>query len=216
MSTTSQTMPPEDNRISGTEMVFRPTDVVPKDEPEDGAADDRNGASEKDSAGMRKKVGALKGREGKYLTFTLAKEEYGIGILKIKEIIGMIPITYVPQTPPFVKGVINLRGKVIPVIDLRLRFNMDAMEYNERTCIVVVEIGRRSTDITIGLVVDSVSEVLNIKHEDIEDTPTFGTTLDTDYIFGMAKIDSRVKILLDIDTVLGGDEIAVLKETAEV
>jgi purine-binding chemotaxis protein CheW len=188
----------------------------PMDEPEDGAANDRNGSAEEDSAAPQKKVGALTGKEGKYLTFTLAQEEYGIGILKIKEIIGMIPITSVPQTPPFVKGVINLRGKVIPVIDLRLRFNMEAMEYNERTCIVVVEIGRRSTDITIGLVVDSVSEVLNIKHEDIEDTPTFGTTLDTDYIFGMAKIDSRVKILLDIDTVLGGDEIAVLKETAEM
>lgn len=219
MSMTSQTTPPEDNRISGPEMAFRPSDVPmnnPMDEPEDGAADDRNGSAEEDSAVPRKKVGALTGREGKYLTFTLAQEEYGIGILKIKEIIGMIPITSVPQTPPFVKGVINLRGKVIPVIDLRLRFNMEAMEYNERTCIVVVEIGRLSTDITIGLVVDSVSEVLNIKHEDIEDTPTFGTTLDTDYIFGMAKIDSRVKILLDIDTVLGGDEIAVLKETAEV
>jgi purine-binding chemotaxis protein CheW len=188
----------------------------PMDEPEDGAANDRNGSAEEDSAAPQKKVGALTGKEGKYLTFTLAQEEYGIGILKIKEIIGMIPITSVPQTPPFVKGVINLRGKVIPVIDLRLRFNMEAMEYNERTCIVVVEIGRRNTDITIGLVVDSVSEVLNIKHEDIEDTPTFGTTLDTDYIFGMAKIDSRVKILLDIDTVLGGDEIAVLKETAEM
>lgn len=219
MSTTSQTTPPEDSRISGPEMAFRPSGV-PMDDmmdaPEGDAADDRNGSAEEASAARRKKAGTLTGREGKYLTFTLAQEEYGIGILKIKEIIGMIPITSVPQTPPFVKGVINLRGKVIPVIDLRLRFNMEAMEYNERTCIVVVEIGRRSTDITIGLVVDSVSEVLNIKHEDIEDTPTFGTTLDTDYILGMAKIDSRVKILLDIDTVLGGDEIAVLKETEQV
>lgn len=219
MRTTSQTTPPKDSRISGPEMAFRPSGV-PMDDlmdaPEGEAADDRNGSAEEASAARRKKAGALTGREGKYLTFTLAQEEYGIGILKIKEIIGMIPITSVPQTPPFVKGVINLRGKVIPVIDLRLRFNMEAMEYNERTCIVVVEIGRRSTDITIGLVVDSVSEVLNIKHEDIEDTPTFGTTLDTDYILGMAKIDSRVKILLDIDTVLGGDEIAVLKETEQV
>jgi purine-binding chemotaxis protein CheW len=178
--------------------------------------DHRGGSEESASMVQRKKVDALTEREGKYLTFTLAQEEYGIGILKIKEIIGMIPITSVPQTPPFVKGVINLRGKVIPVIDLRLRFNMESMQYNERTCIVVVEIRRRVADITIGIVVDSVSEVLNIKHEDIEDTPTFGTTLDTDYILGMAKIDNRVKILLDIDTVLGGDDISILKESAEM
>ncbi|MEJ2661463.1 MAG: chemotaxis protein CheW [Desulfobacteraceae bacterium] len=153
-------------------------------------------------------------REGKYLTFTLAGEEYGIGILKIKEIIGMMPITSVPQTPQFVKGVINLRGKVIPVVDLRLRFAMEAIDYNERTCIIVVEIGGRGADIVIGIVVDSVSEVLNIKSEDIEDTPTFGTRLNTDYILGMAKMEGKVKILLDIDTVLSQDEIHMLQKAA--
>ena len=106
-------------------------------------------------------------QEGKYLTFTLAQEEYGIGILKIKEIIGMMPITTVPQTPDFVKGVINLRGKVIPVMDLRLRFGMEGIEYNERTCIIVVEIEGSTGLLQIGIVVDSVSEVLNIKAEDI-------------------------------------------------
>lgn len=214
MSTTSQTTPPEGSALSKPKMAFMPADQDM--EASKGATGETSNAATEGKESYRKKVGGLSDREGKYLTFTLDREEYGIGILKIKEIIGMIPITSVPQTPSFVKGVINLRGKVIPVIDLRLRFNMEAMEYNERTCIVVVEIGRRSTDITIGLVVDSVSEVLNIKHEDIEDTPTFGTSLDTDYILGMAKIDSRVKILLDIDTVLGGEEIAVLKETAEM
>jgi purine-binding chemotaxis protein CheW len=153
-------------------------------------------------------------REGKYLTLTLAGEEYGIGILKIKEIIGMMPITSVPQTPKFVKGVINLRGKVIPVIDLRLRFAMDAIDYNDRTCIIVVEIGGRGTDIVIGIVVDSVSEVLNIKNEDIEDTPTFGTSLNTAFILGMAKMEGKVKILLDIDAVLSAEDLDTLAKAA--
>ncbi|MDY6842623.1 MAG: chemotaxis protein CheW, partial [Thermodesulfobacteriota bacterium] len=120
-------------------------------------------------------VKTIADREGKYLTFTLAEEEYGISILKIKEIIGMMPITFVPQTPEFVKGVINLRGKVIPVVDLRLRFGMESIDYTERTCIIVVEIEGQADTVLTGIVVDSVSEVLNIKGEDIEDTPTFGT-----------------------------------------
>jgi len=153
-------------------------------------------------------------REGKYLTFSLADEEYGIGILKIKEIIGMMPITSVPQTPGFVKGVINLRGKVIPVVDLRLRFGMSSIDYDDRTCIIVVEIGAHGVDVVIGIVVDSVSEVLNIKGEEIEDTPTFGTSLNTDYILGMAKMDGKVKILLDIDEVLGADELECLAKAA--
>lgn len=149
-------------------------------------------------------------RDGKYLTFTLGKEEYGIGILKIKEIIGMMPITPVPQTPTYVKGVINLRGKVIPVIDLRLRFSMEAADYTDRTCIVVVETAGGAGTVMIGVVVDAVSEVLNIKAEDIEDTPTFGTKLETDHIRGMAKVGGGVKILLDIDRVLCGDELVLI------
>jgi purine-binding chemotaxis protein CheW len=163
---------------------------------------------------MQERFSTIADREGKYLTFTLAEEDYGIGILKIKEIIGMMAITSVPQTPKFVKGVINLRGKVIPVVDLRLRFAMESIAYSERTCIIVVEIGGRGTDIVIGIVVDSVSEVLNIKSEDIEDTPTFGTALNTDYILGMAKIEGKVKILLDIDEVLNQDEIQMLEKSA--
>ncbi len=159
-------------------------------------------------------VTAMADKEGKYLTFSLTDEEYGIGILKIREIIGMLPITSVPQTPPFVKGVINLRGKVIPVVDLRLRFSMDGIDYTERTCIIVVEIEGQSGTVMIGIVVDAVSEVLNIKGEDIEDTPTFGTRLNTDYILGMAKMEGGVKILLDIDRVLSGEEIAVLEKAA--
>lgn len=151
-------------------------------------------------------------RGGKYLTFTLAGEEYGIGILKIKEIIGMMSITTVPQTPDFVKGVINLRGKVIPVIDLRLRFGMEPMEYTDRTCTVVVEINGASGTILIGTVVDSVSEVLNIKREDIEDAPTFGTRLNTESILGMAKVEGSVKILLDIDRVLDMEKMGLVDE----
>lgn len=153
-------------------------------------------------------------KEGKYLTFTLANEEYGIGILKIKEIIGMMPITPVPQTPEYVKGVINLRGKVIPIVDLRLRFGMEAMDYTERTCIIVVEMAGKASTVQIGIVVDAVSEVLNIKGEDIEDRPTFGTELSLDYIFGMAKMEGGVKILLDIDRVLSAEEVGALEKMA--
>lgn len=163
---------------------------------------------------MDQTVKAMKEQEGKYLTFSMADEEYGIGILKIKEIIGMMPITSVPQTPEFVKGVINLRGKVIPVIDLRLRFGMVEKEYNERTCIIVVETQGDAGAVTIGIVVDSVSEVLNIKANEIEETPTFGTRLNTDYILGMAKMEGGVKILLDIDRVLSTDEVSMLEMAA--
>jgi purine-binding chemotaxis protein CheW len=159
---------------------------------------------------MNQAITAMADREGKYLTFTLDEEDYGIGILKIKEIIGMMPITPVPQTPEHVKGVINLRGRVIPVVDLRLRFGMDSIDYNERTCIIVVEIEGEAGTVMIGIVVDSVSEVLNIKAEEIEDTPTFGTKLNTDYILGMAKMEGGVKILLDIDQVVSSREISAL------
>lgn len=152
-------------------------------------------------------------KTGKYLTFTLAQEQYGIGILKIKEIIGMMPITTVPRTPVFVRGVINLRGKVIPVIDLRLKFDMEKSDYDERTCIIVVEIDSDEMTVLIGIIVDSVSEVLNIQKSDIEPTPGFGSALDTDYILGMAKMDGGVKILLDIDKVLNTKEIKILNKT---
>lgn len=150
--------------------------------------------------------------QGKYLTFSLAGEEYGIGILKIKEIIGMMPITTVPRTPEFVKGVINLRGKVIPVVDLRLRFGISPIAYDERTCIIVVEVDNAAGMVRIGIVVDSVSEVLNVSSEQIEPPPAFGTTLNTDYVSGMAKVEKSVKILIDIDRVLSAEEIEMMKQ----
>jgi purine-binding chemotaxis protein CheW len=142
-------------------------------------------------------------RDGKHLTFTLAGEDYGMGIIKVKEIIGMMTITTVPQTPAYVKGVINLRGKVIPVVDLRLKFGMESLTYTERTCIIVTETEMEGRHLLIGILVDSVSEVLNIKTGDVEDCPNFGSSLNMDYILGMAKIGGGVKILLDIDKVLG-------------
>ncbi len=147
-----------------------------------------------------------KEREQKYLTFKLADEEYGIEILKVKEIIGMMPITSVPRTPDFYKGVINLRGKVIPVVDLRLRFGMEEKEYSLQTCIVVVEVTEDGMTETTGIVVDAVSEVVNIKPEDTEEAPTFGDMVNTQFISAMAKTGGGVKILLDIDRVLGTNQ----------
>ena len=151
---------------------------------------------------------------GKYLTFTLDKEEYGIALLKVKEIIGMMPITSVPQTPEYVKGVINLRGKVIPVSDLRLRFEMAAADYTDRTCIIVVEIHGEETTIQVGIVVDAVSEVMNIKAEEVEEAPSFGTKVETDYILGMANMEGQVKILLDIDRVMTREAIIQTEQAA--
>ena len=147
-----------------------------------------------------------KERESKFLTFTLAGEEYGIKILKVKEIIGMMPITSVPKTPQFYKGVINLRGKVIPVVDLRLRFGIEEHEYTPKTCILVVEVDNGGANETVGVVVDSVSEVISLKMEDTEPPPDFGEMVETDYIDGMAKTDGGVKILLNIDKVLGAQQ----------
>jgi len=163
---------------------------------------------------MDQAVKAMADKEGKYLTFSLANEEYGIGILKINEIIGMMPVTTVPRTPEFVKGVINLRGKVIPVMDLRLRLKMEPMGYTDRTCIIVVEIESQAGMVQIGAVVDSVSEVLNVGGNDIEETPSFGTKLDTEYILGIAKMEGGVKILVDIDKVLTSDELCLLEKVA--
>ena len=145
--------------------------------------------------------------EGKYLTFTLEGEEYGVGILKIREIINMMPVTALPQTPDYVKGVINLRGKVIPVVDLRLKSGLEEAEYTERTCIIVVEISNEWGDAVTGIIVDGVSEVLNIKAQDIEGPPSFGTGMDVDFILGMAKKEGGVKILLDIDRLLSAEDM---------
>jgi purine-binding chemotaxis protein CheW len=148
------------------------------------------------------------GREGKYLTFALGAEEFGLEILKVREIIGYKDITAGPQTPEYVKGVINLRGQVIPVIDLRMKFAMDEAEVTEQTCIIVVEISQGTIQFQTGIVVDHVSEVLDIAGGDIEDAPQFDSDVDSSFILGMGKIGETVKILLDIDKVLGGEDFS--------
>ena len=153
-------------------------------------------------------------KAGKYLTFKLADEDYGISLLKVREIIGMMPITSVPRTPEFVKGVINLRGKVIPVTDLRLRFDMSESDYTDRTCIIVVEVQGQDTTVQVGIVVDAVTEVLPVKAEEIEPPPEFGAKVDTNYILGIANMENSVKILLDIDRVLTTEETAMLQKVA--
>jgi len=142
---------------------------------------------------------------GKYLAFALGKEEYGLPVLKVREIIKVMDITHVPQVAAHVRGVINLRGKVIPIIDLRLKFGFPAQDYTERTCIIVVEVALAGNKVMMGIVVDSVSEVLNIAGADIDDAPDFGGRTRTDYILGLAKVKGTVKILLDLDRVLGAD-----------
>ncbi len=150
---------------------------------------------------------SLADKEGKYLTFALANEEFGLEILKVREIIGYMEITAVPRTPPYVKGVINLRGQVIPVVDLRAKFGMETTETTDQTCIIVVEITQDGRKFNTGIVVDHVSEVLDIAGEEIEESPQFGATVETDFILGMGKIGETVKILLDIDKVLAGDNL---------
>lgn len=147
---------------------------------------------------------------GKYLTFQLGDEEYGLEILKVREIIGLLDVTFVPQTESFVRGVINLRGKVIPVIDLRRKFDLERRDDDERTCTIVVEVTSPSGQrLLMGIVVDQVREVVNVRGEDIEPTPSFGSHMDTDYILGMAKVDSGVKILLAIDRVVGDSQLVL-------
>lgn len=140
---------------------------------------------------------------GKFLTFKLAGEEYGLEILKVREIIGIMPFTTVPQTPNYVKGVINLRGKIIPVFDLRIKLGLPENQYNHETCIIVVGVN----DILVGVIVDTVSEVIDVDASEIEPTPNFGKHIDTSYITGIGVKDSDAKILLDIDKILSDEDI---------
>jgi purine-binding chemotaxis protein CheW len=149
-------------------------------------------------------------RDGKYLTFALAHEQYGLEILKVREIIGYMDVTAVPQTPHYVKGVINLRGQVIPVVDLRAKFGMEAVDVTDQTCIIVVEIDQRQRKSNTGIIVDRVQGVLDIDAKDIEEAPQFDASINTDFILGMAKVGESVKILLDIDKVLVREELAAM------
>jgi len=154
-------------------------------------------------------------RQGKYLVFQLGREEFGVRVVKVREIMGLQEITSVPQTQDFVRGVINLRGKVIPVIDLRRKFRLEDLQDTQRTCIVVLQVAHEGGDIMMGVIVDGVSEVLTIQENEIEDTPEFGDDVQMPYILGMAKVKGAVKILLDIDQVLTNNEIRGLSRPTQ-
>jgi purine-binding chemotaxis protein CheW len=146
-------------------------------------------------------------RAGKYLVFALGREEFGIRVMNVREIMGIQDITAVPHTPSYLKGVINLRGKVIPVVDLRTKFGLPTVEHTQRTCIIVVQILQDAHSMLMGIIVDGVAEVLNLAPGDIEDTPDFGHGVSTPYLLGMAKVKDRVKILLNIDEVMATQEL---------
>ncbi|MCD6534946.1 MAG: purine-binding chemotaxis protein CheW [Deltaproteobacteria bacterium] len=149
----------------------------------------------------------------KFLTFALANEEYGINVMEVKEIIGMMPVTVLPQTPVYVKGVINLRDKVIPIIDLRCKFNLEQVEPTERTCIIVIETEDQNHTL-VGLIIDSVSEVINLKGDEVEPAPAMQTQFNEQLILGLAKCENGVKILLDIDKVINYDELSEIEQEA--
>ena len=159
---------------------------------------------------IQDKSEAGKARAGKFLTFKLGDEVYGLEILKVQEIIGIMKVTAVPGTPSFMRGVINLRGKIIPVVDLRLKFSMEMKEDTQKSCIIVVQIQLKTKKLIMGIVVDEVSEVLNIIQDQIEDPPSFGSSVDTAFILGMGKVGQKVIMLLDIDKVLSAGDLEVV------
>ena len=160
----------------------------------------------------------LKELEGKYLTFNLMEEYYGVSVKWILQIIAIPDITKIPKTPPFVMGVINLRGKIIPVIDLRLKFGLPTQEYNERTSIVIIKVQGENAEVYIGIIVDKVNEVLDIHMKEIEKTPAFGVDFDAQYILGMAKVKNKVVTLLNIDKILTHIELTnfIIKDPVPV
>jgi purine-binding chemotaxis protein CheW len=152
-------------------------------------------------------LSAIDGRAGKYLAFHVGAEEYAIGVLGVREIMGMQDVTAVPHTPAYIKGIINLRGKVVPVIDLRLKFQMPQADYTARTCIVVVNVPGDAGGVLMGVIVDAVSEVVNVVAGEIENPPDFGEGISIPYLIGIAKSKGTVKLLLNIEQVLTASEL---------
>ena len=150
-------------------------------------------------------------RAGKYLTFFLASEEYGVDILKVQEIIGWMPITPVPLTAKYILGVINLRGKIHPIMDLKIKFGMEQCQITDETCIIVI----KTASLMMGVLVDKVSEVVNLVSSDIEETPSFGAEINTEYLLGVGKAGGRVRLLLDIEKIITASDIIHLKKAAE-
>ncbi len=150
-----------------------------------------------------------------FLTFVVAGEEYGVDILKVQEIKGWTPVTRIPNTPPHVQGVLNLRGTIVPIVDLRMRFNLDAIDYTPTTVVIVLSLMNEGRERTFGIVVDAVSDVLNIAQTDIRPKPDFGTVVDVDFINGLATVDEHMVMLLDIDCLLHPDEITAVAAVGE-
>lgn len=152
---------------------------------------------------------------GKYLTFNLDNEEYGLEIIKVQEIIGLMPITKVPRVPDYMRGVINLRGRIIPTIDLRTKFGLERVNDTDRTCIIVVEIEGSKGKINVGIIVDQVAEVLDVAANEIDFAPEFGTSLNTEFILAVGIVKDEVKILLDIDEVLTAEDMHAVASIAD-
>jgi purine-binding chemotaxis protein CheW len=158
---------------------------------------------------------------GKYLTFQLGNEAYGIGIMKVQEIVGVMAVTRVPKLPHFVRGLVNLRGKVIPVFDLRLKFGLEGREDTDRTCIIVVRLsldgGKNagSDEVTLGIIVDEVSEVVNVPENQIEPAPAFGAEVDISFLLGVGKLGNKVVMLLDADRILPREELLAATHHSE-
>jgi purine-binding chemotaxis protein CheW len=158
----------------------------------------------------------LAGLAGKYLTFRLASEEYGLEIIKVQEIIGLLPVTHVPRVPDYVRGVINLRGRIIPTVDLRAKFGLERIPDTEKTCIIVVEVkSNKGTKVSVGIIVDEVAEVLDVGADEVDNAPEFGTALSMDFILGVGIVKGGVKILLDIDKVLSSEDVRVAAAIAQ-
>lgn len=159
---------------------------------------------------MGTQAGKIDSRAGKYLTFFLADEEYGVEILKVQEIIGRMPITPVPLTPPYIRGVINLRGNIHPIMDLKVKFGMGQTQMTDETSIIVI----KTESLMMGILVDKVSEVVTIASGEIEDTPSFGEDVNSEYLLGIGKTSGKIRLLLEIDKVLSSKELAMLKKAA--
>lgn len=159
-------------------------------------------------------IGASTHLEGKFLTFALSSERYGLEILKVQEIIGITKITWVPKGPEYVRGVINLRGRIIPVVDLRLKLRMEEIPYDEKTCIIVVNVDCGDSRIAVGVIVDTVLEVVSYSGEEIQGSPNYGMQLDSSFILGIGKRDDLVSILLDIEKVISVEDKETISKLA--
>ncbi|MDP3744983.1 MAG: chemotaxis protein CheW [Methylotenera sp.] len=147
---------------------------------------------------------------GEYLTFLLGSEEYGLEILKVQEIRGYDAVTQIANTPDFIKGVVNLRGKIVPIVDMRIKFNLGKVEYDEFTVVIILSLNQR----VIGIVVDGVSDVMALKDEQIRDVPSLVTSIDTKYIVGLATVEEKMLILVDIEQLMSSGDMELIDGVA--